>query len=213
MSNATSRPFPNKKAQTLQNKIVDGGVADNQHMIILPANTTANLSALGRQQAALAYDSTLNEVVVDTGSGFSPVAAGGAVTSVALSLPAEFTVSGSPVTSSGTLTATKATQAANIVYAGPASGGVLAPTFRALVAADLPVLAFASSAGAGGAASATLTVTGLLATDTVLAVSQKTAGANSLPLLGWTTVANNALTVQWSADPGAGSVVVISVKR
>lgn len=75
------------------------------------------------------------------------------------------------------------------------------------------IQAYTSAAGAGGSASATLTVTGLLATDTVLAVSQKTAGANSLPLLGWTTVANNALTVQWSADPGAGAVVVVSVKR
>lgn len=81
--------------------------------------------------------------------------------------------------------------------------------------AGLPnsILAFTSSAGAGGAASATLTVTGLLSTDTVLSVSQKTAGANNLPLLGWTTVANNALTVQWSADPGAGGVVVVSIKR
>lgn len=75
------------------------------------------------------------------------------------------------------------------------------------------ILELTSSAGAGGGASAALTVTGLLSTDTVLAVSQKTAGANSLPLLGWTTVANNALTVQWSADPGAGSVVVVAIKR
>lgn len=75
------------------------------------------------------------------------------------------------------------------------------------------ILMFTSAAGAGGGASAALTMTGLKSTDTVLAVSQKTAGANSLPLLGWTTVANDALTVQWSADPGAGSVVVVTVKR
>lgn len=62
------------------------------------------------------------------------------VTSVALSAPAEFTVSGSPVTSSGTLTLTKATQTANTVWAGPTSGGAAAPTFRALVAADLPAI-------------------------------------------------------------------------
>lgn len=81
-----------------------------------------------------------------------------------------------------------------------------------LHAAD-SVYTFTSSAGAGGAASAALTVTGLLATDTILSVTQKTAGANSLPLLGYTTLANNALTVQWSADPGAGAVIVVTVKR
>lgn len=75
------------------------------------------------------------------------------------------------------------------------------------------IVAYSSTAGAGGASSEIMVVTGLLSTDTILAVSQKTAGANSLPLLGWTTQANNALTVQWSADPGAGSVIVVSVKR
>lgn len=62
----------------------------------------------------------------------------GTTTSVGLSAPAEFTVSGSPVTTTGTLTFTKATQTANLVYAGPTSGGAAAPTFRAHVAADFP---------------------------------------------------------------------------
>jgi hypothetical protein len=62
----------------------------------------------------------------------------GTVTSVALAMPAIFTVSGSPVTTSGTLTATLGTQAANVVFAGPTSGGAVAPTFRSLVAADVP---------------------------------------------------------------------------
>src|SRR6516164_10021215 len=62
----------------------------------------------------------------------------GSVTSVALAMPAEFSVSGSPITTAGTITATKANQNANLVYAGPTSGGAAAPTFRALVTADLP---------------------------------------------------------------------------
>lgn len=62
----------------------------------------------------------------------------GTVTSVALSAPAEFTVSGSPVTTSGTLTLTKANQSANLVYAGPTTGAAAQPTFRALVASDIP---------------------------------------------------------------------------
>lgn len=60
------------------------------------------------------------------------------VTSVGLSLPAIFSVSGSPVTGSGTLTGSLATQVANTVWAGPSTGVDAAPTFRALVAADIP---------------------------------------------------------------------------
>lgn len=61
----------------------------------------------------------------------------GTVTSVALSAPSEFNVSGSPVTSAGTLTLTKANQSANFVNAGPASGASAQPTYRALVSADI----------------------------------------------------------------------------
>ncbi|HEY8744620.1 MAG TPA: hypothetical protein VIU62_16115 [Chloroflexota bacterium] len=62
----------------------------------------------------------------------------GTVTSVGLSLPADFSVTGSPVTGSGTLTATRTTQSPNLVLAGPASGAAAAPAYRALVGADLP---------------------------------------------------------------------------
>lgn len=63
----------------------------------------------------------------------------GTVTSVALALPGSlFSVSGSPVTTSGTLTGSLTTQTANFVFAGPTSGGAATPTFRALVAADIP---------------------------------------------------------------------------
>ena len=64
----------------------------------------------------------------------------GTVTSVALSLPNIFSVSGSPITGAGTLSASLATQTANYVWAGPTSGGSSAPTFRALVAGDIPSL-------------------------------------------------------------------------
>lgn len=62
----------------------------------------------------------------------------GTVTSVGLSLPSFITVSGSPVTTTGTLTGTLATQTANTVFAGPTTGAPAQPTFRALVAADIP---------------------------------------------------------------------------
>jgi hypothetical protein len=63
----------------------------------------------------------------------------GTVTSVGLSLPAIFSITGSPVTGSGTLTSTLASQSANIVFASP-NGSAGTPTFRALVSADIPNL-------------------------------------------------------------------------
>jgi hypothetical protein len=61
----------------------------------------------------------------------------GSVTSVSLTMPAEFSVAGSPITAAGTLAVSKANENANQVWAGPTSGGAAPPTFRALVAADL----------------------------------------------------------------------------
>jgi hypothetical protein len=61
----------------------------------------------------------------------------GTVTSVALTTPSFLTVAGSPITTSGTLAVTLASQAQNTVFASPASGAG-APTFRALVLADIP---------------------------------------------------------------------------
>lgn len=60
----------------------------------------------------------------------------GTVTSVGLALPNVFSVSGSPVTSSGTLAATLASQSANTIFAGPTTGSAAAPAFRSLVESD-----------------------------------------------------------------------------
>jgi hypothetical protein len=64
----------------------------------------------------------------------------GSVTSVAMSVPSFLSVTGSPITTSGTLAVSLATQTANTVFAGPGSGSAADPTFRALVAADIPEL-------------------------------------------------------------------------
>jgi hypothetical protein len=63
----------------------------------------------------------------------------GSVTSVGLTMPSIFTVSGSPVTTTGTLSASLASQTAATVFAGPASGSAI-PTFRGLVSTDIPAL-------------------------------------------------------------------------
>lgn len=89
--------------------------------------------------------------VTPTGSG------GGTVTSVGLTVPARQTVTGSPVTGSGTLAITDNTESANEVFAGPATGSAAAPTFRVLAAADLPV-ATTSALGAVKPDGTTITI-------------------------------------------------------
>jgi hypothetical protein len=69
---------------------------------------------------------------------WSTIAGAGTVTSVDLSVPAIFSVSGNPITSSGTLAVDLAVQNANRIWAGPTTGAAAAPTFRALVTADIP---------------------------------------------------------------------------
>lgn len=100
---------------------------------ILGFDTAANRIPVGSDGDVLTADST-----APLGVSYKPVSGSGTVTSVGLSMPAEFSVSGSPVTTSGTLTVTKANESANQVYAGPTSGSPAAPSFRALVVADTP---------------------------------------------------------------------------
>lgn len=69
----------------------------------------------------------------------------GSVTSVGIALDTAaanvFGVSNSPITSTGDITLSLDSQSPNYVFAGPSSGGSsAAPTFRALVAADIPSL-------------------------------------------------------------------------
>jgi len=88
-----------------------------------------------------------------------------AATSVGLAMPAMFAVSGSPVTSSGTLTAALVSQGPNQVFAGPTSG-TAPPGFRSLDSADIPSLDAAKigagtlPVGRGGTGSSTGSVTG-----------------------------------------------------
>ena len=72
--------------------------------------------------------------------GWFTASGSGTVTSVDLATPAEFTVSGNPITTAGTITVSKANQAANQVWSGPISGAAAQPGFRSLVIADLPAL-------------------------------------------------------------------------
>ena len=72
----------------------------------------------------------------------------GTVTSVSATVPTSIlSISGGPVSTSGTLAIDLVTQTANYVWAGPTTGAAANPTFRALVAADLPTIPFSGVSG------------------------------------------------------------------
>lgn len=144
-------PGQNQKEVTINEGLGDldtilGAIvtANNGKLLSVAAGVTAALG-LGAQLVInagnLEIDYSGNAAEYLDGSGaWSTPAGGGTVTSVALSMPGIFSVSGSPVTTSGTLAVSLASQSANIVLAGPASGSAAAPTFRALVGLDLPLV-------------------------------------------------------------------------
>lgn len=91
-----------------------------------------------------AFNQNTNTLTATGGGG------GGTVTSVGLadgSGTAIYTVTGSPVIAAGTLTFTLNTQTANLVFAGPTIGAAAQPTFRLLVAADIPTIAYTGVSG------------------------------------------------------------------
>lgn len=77
-----------------------------------------------------------------------------------------------------------------------------------------------SVASAGGSVTETLIVTGLKITDEIMSISQRVKGAgtigttpHSVAVVGWTNQAADALDIEWVADPGAGAIVEIMVRR
>jgi lysophospholipase L1-like esterase len=101
-----------------------------------PSVATAPTGSCGPNGTlVLALDGSLS---VCRGYVYGPLSGG--VTSVGLALPSLFTVSGSPVTGSGTLTAILASQAANQVFAN-CTGSSATPSFCSLTAAMIPSLA------------------------------------------------------------------------
>ena len=156
--------------------------------------------------------------VVDTflkwnGSAYewASLAGAGTVTSVALSLPSDFTVTGSPITSAGTLSGAWASQTANKFLASP-DGTSGTPSFRAIVAADVPTLnqnttgnaatATTSTNIAGGAAGSipyqtALNTTALLAAGSGVLVGGTTPSYSTSPSLtgtNFSSIPNAALS-------------------
>jgi len=131
------------------------------------------------------------------------------VTSVALALPSIMTVSGSPVTGSGTLTGTLTTQAVNVIFAGPSSGASAAPTFRSLTTADIPTIGIAkggtgqTTAAAGFNALSPITATG----DLIIGNGTNSATNLAIGTNGY-VLTSNGTTASWSAATGGVSQII-----
>ena len=126
----------------------------------------------------------------------------GTVTSVALldaSSTPIYTITGSPVTTAGTLTFTFKTQSANLVLAGPTTGAAAQPGFRSLVAGDLPSGGNLTDAGTDG-----ITVTG--GTGAVLG-----SGTSLSQHVADTTHNGYLSSTDWNSFSGKGSGSVTSV--
>ncbi|MFH1390524.1 MAG: hypothetical protein ABIH56_07395 [Candidatus Margulisiibacteriota bacterium] len=102
-------------------------------LIVYNGNGTPDRLLVGTNGQVLKADSS-----EPTGVKWDSAAAG-TVSSVGLSLPSQFNVVGSPVTSSGTIIGSWQSQTAHYVLAAPVSSSGT-PEFRALVASDIPTL-------------------------------------------------------------------------
>lgn len=115
--------------------------------VISALNTTAIWNASQLQSRNISAAAPANNDVLTWDNATStwlpkaPAAPGGmgTVTSVGLSMPSIFTVTNSPVTTSGTLTAALANQNQRLVFASPVNSNGT-PTFRTLDALDIPNL-------------------------------------------------------------------------
>src|ERR1035437_5615130 len=122
--------------------VANGGTGDNAfvaNQVIIGGTTTTGALA---QVAA----GSSGQVLTSNGSSaptWAAPATSGTVTRVGLadlSTAPIYTISNSPVTSSGTLDITLNTQAPNSVFAGPVTGLNAQPSFRALAPTDIPDL-------------------------------------------------------------------------
>lgn len=161
-------------------------------------------------------------IVTWTGAGGG--GGGGSVTSVALTVPSILAVAGSPISTSGTFALSLTTETLNTVFAGPPSAGPSVPTFRALVAADIPTLPFTqlsgsaicaqlpaltgaitTTAGSCATAMATLPVSGGGTGATTLSSGLPLFGAGTSPITTGTLTGNTTKLLTFSGAATAAN--------
>lgn len=121
----------------------DGGFAAPPSTYVPPVTTKGDLFGFSTVPDRLPVSTDGKVLTADAASALGvkwATPAAGGVTSIGVSAPSDLlVVSGSPVTTSGTIALAKATVAKNKVYAGPVSGADANPTFRVVDFLDVPV--------------------------------------------------------------------------
>lgn len=120
-------------------------VSSEQGYDIVGGTYTASIRQAGSPLANVTFklpptNGALNAVLITDGAGqtsWSTLTGTGTVTSVDMTVPSILTISGNPITTAGTLALGLATQAANLVLAGPATGAAATPTFRQLSTSEI----------------------------------------------------------------------------
>lgn len=173
----------------------NGILVGNPNTYVTTAATSSNVRSL--------WSGTCDNTTYLRGDGSCqtpPGTGGGTVNSVGLSAPSVFSVTGSPVTSTGTLALAFATgQTANRFLASP-DGSTGAVSLRAIVADDLPLIDLTNKVTGtlpvanGGTGAATLTANGVLLGNGTSPVSAVALSGDQL-LRGVTSSAPTATTL------------------
>ena len=173
-------------AKTFSNITISGGSISGITDLAIADGGTGSSTAAGALTALGAYPAT-------NPSNYSTTV--GTVTSVGLSMVTfgMFSVSSSPITSSGNITVSLNSQSQNTFLAGPIVNPTGSPTFRALNALDIPALDYLPITG--GTVSGAVTITGNLT------ISGTTTTVNSSTL----TVADKNIELAKGSTTEAGA--------
>ena len=133
-------------------KIADNPILPGLESVTLPIGNTAS-RPVSPANGMFRYNSQTGTFEGYASGNWGSVVTGSGVTSVGLVMPSDFTVTNSPITSSGDLTASWASQTQNYFLAAP-NGSSGTPVFRAVVAADVPTLNQNTTGQAGSVANA-----------------------------------------------------------
>lgn len=170
--------------------------------VVVGAPGNIYISTNGSVYSKAAGSGTDNSGWVALGGGGS-----GTMTSLGITAPSFLSVSGSPVTTSGTIALSLATQSAKTFFAGPTSGSAAQPGFRTMGTDDLPVCASTKIYKSDGSA--------MVCDDDAGASSGAPSAAQYITLAIDATLSNERVITEGTGidfvDAGAGSTLTVKV--